>query len=159
MNDSGSLPPVEIVRVDPAGSPAAQMSGALWDEIQARYGFSAPDPFGPDVVAGPRGGFWIASDCGRPVGSIALAPLTDGLAELDVMYVAPTHRRRGLANALLAALEAHARATGTSEIILRAGSPQPEALAFYREAGFEPTERFGRWTTDDTALCFRKMLR
>lgn len=144
--------------VDPTGEAALRMSAALWAEIQTRYGFVAPDPYDPVSVAGPRGGFWVAVDDGEPVGSVALAPLEDGQAELDIMYVAATHRRRGVARDLLAALETHARSVGVSEIVLRAGDPQPEALAFYREAGFSPTERFGRWVEDDTAVCFRKQL-
>lgn len=149
---------IEVVAVDPAGESALRMSKALWVEIQTRYGFSAPDPYDPRSVAGPLGGFWVAVDGGEPVGSIALAPLEEGRAELDIMYVAATHRRRGVARDLLAALETHARSVGVSEIVLRAGDPQPEAMAFYREAGFSRAERFGRWVEDDTAVCFQKQL-
>lgn len=74
------------------------------------------------------------------------------------MYVTPTRRRSGIADALLAEVEAHARKSGTTQIVLRAGAPQPEALAFYRSAGFTPIERFGRWTQDQTAACFGKDL-
>lgn len=147
-----------IVAAAPGGEQAARMAEALWAEIQSRYGFSAPDPFDPASFTPPLGGFWVALDDEQPVGSIALAPIEAGKAELDVMYVAPTHRRRGVAQALLAALETHARDVGLNEIVLRAGDPQPEALAFYRAAGFSPTERFGRWVDDDTAVCFRKRL-
>lgn len=151
-------PPTAVWRVDSRSAAAQRMSDALWTEIQRRYGFCAPNPFDPDAVAAPRGGFWIAFDGNEPVGSVALAPLGEGCAELDVMYVAPTHRRRKVADALLAAVESHAKSTGTKEIVLRAGGPQPEALAFYRAAGFEATKRFGRWVQDNTALCFRKSL-
>lgn len=149
---------IVVAPVDPGSDPAARMGEALWAEIQSRYGFSAPDPFDPGSFAGPGGGFWVAQQDGEPVGSIALSPLGGGRAELDVMFVAATHRRRGVARALLAALEAHARAAGLDELVLRAGDPQPEALAFYRAAGFTPTERFGRWVRDDTAVCLRKPL-
>lgn len=149
---------ITVSRVDPRTAVAKQMSDALWSEIQRRYDFSAPNAFDPEFVAGEHGGFWVAFDAGELVGSVALAPLDGARAELDVMYVAPTHRRRGIADALLAALEAHAQSTGIKEVVLRAGDPQPEALAFYRAAGFLATERFGRWTQDETALCFRKTL-
>lgn len=159
MNGSdGARTPVDVVPVDPHGEAAERMCAALWAEIQLRYGFSAPNPFDPDGPAARPGGFWVAFDEGKPVGSIALTGLEDGRAELDAMYVVPTHRRRGVANALLAALEAHARAVGVTSIVLRAGDPQPEALAFYRRAGFSPSERFGRWTHDDTAICLQKTL-
>lgn len=47
------------------------MGGALRDEVQRRYGFTAPDPFDEAAFTGPGGGFWLATDEGRPVGSSA----------------------------------------------------------------------------------------
>lgn len=149
---------MEIVAVDPDGLPASQMSQALWAEIQQRYEFTAADPFDPGRFVGRRGEFWIAFHGRDAVGSVALAPLTGTGAEIDIMYVAQAYRRRGVAQALLAALEEHAKRTGTTEVFLRTGDPQPEALALYRAAGFEPVERFGRWIQDETAVCFRKPL-
>jgi GNAT superfamily N-acetyltransferase len=134
------------------------MSDALWEEVQRRYGFTAPNPFDPADFAGPIGAFWVAIDEDDPIGSIAISPLEPPAAELDVMYVAPEHRGRGVAQALLAALEGHARAAGVAVLRLRAGEPQPEALRFYRAAGFTPIEPFGKWVGDDTARCFEKRL-
>jgi putative acetyltransferase len=150
---------IDVVAADPGGEVAARMAAALWSEIQSRYGFSAPDPFDPGAFVAPTGGFWVAMDDREPVGSIGLTPLEgEGRAELDVKYVAPTHRRRGVAQALLSEVETHALAAGLHEIVLRAGDPQPEALRFYRAAGFVPMECFGRWVEDDTAVCLRKRL-
>ncbi len=134
------------------------MAAALWEEIQQRYGFQAPDPFDPDAFAGPVGHFWVAVAGEEPVGSVALIPLDDDVGELDVMYVAASHRRLGLAGRLLAMLEDHARGAGISVLRLRAGDPQPEAMAFYRAAGFTPIPPFGRWLGDDTARCLEKTL-
>ncbi|MBA3252026.1 MAG: GNAT family N-acetyltransferase [Geodermatophilaceae bacterium] len=135
------------------------MQDALWWEIQRRYDFTAPDPIDRSAFDGPRGAFWVASHDGRPIGSIALAPLDHPeVAELDVMYVAPDHRGTGLAQALLATLEDHARGVGIRLVRLRAGEPQPEALRFYVAAGFRPIPPFGRWAGDDTARCFEKAL-
>ncbi len=147
-----------ITPVPPTSAAARRMSDALWAEIQERYGFTAPNPFDPGVFATERSGFWVAFDGDEPVGSIALVALDERRAELDAMYVTPTRRRSGIADALLAEVEAHARKSGTTRIVLRAGAPQPEALAFYRSAGFTPIERFGRWTQDQTAACFGKTL-
>ena len=147
---------LRIRSVQPTSAAARRMSDALWTEIQRRYGFAAPNPFDPDVFATERSGFWIAFDGDEPVGSIALAALDERRAELDAMYVVPARRRSGIAGALMAQVEAHARKNGTTQIVLRAGAPQPEALEFYRAAGFTPIERFGRWTDDNTAACFGK---
>jgi GNAT superfamily N-acetyltransferase len=149
---------IVVSSCDPASTPARAMSDALWDEIQSRYGFVAPNPFDPAAFAGPIGGFWVAMSKNDPVGSIALTPLDPPAAELDIMYVAPEHRGAGVAQALLAALEVHARAAGVTVLRLRAGDPQPEALRFYSAAGFLPIEPFGRWIGDDTARCFEKVL-
>jgi putative acetyltransferase len=149
---------IVVLRCDPSSPPARALSDALWDEIQRRYGFTAANPFDPAAFTGPVGGFWVATDNGDPVGCIALSPLDDHVAELDVMYVAPGHRGAGVARALLAALEAHARGVGVSVLRLRAGEPQPEALRFYIAAGFVPIAAFGKWIGDDTARCFEKVL-
>lgn len=152
-------PSAVISRVDPFSPPARAMSDALWDEIQQRYGFTAPNPVDPASFIGSAYGFWVATDEGHPVGSIALCPLdSPGAAELDVMYVTPGSRGKGLAQALLAALEDHARAAGVTLIRLRAGEPQPEALRFYAAAGFTPIPPFGKWVGDETARCFEKTL-
>jgi GNAT superfamily N-acetyltransferase len=134
------------------------LSDALWDEIQRRYGFVAPNPFDPAACAGPVGGFWLARVNNDEVGSVALIPQDLPAAELDLMYVAPEHRGTGVGRALLAALEQHARAAGVTVLRLRAGDPQPEALRFYGTAGFVAIEPFGRWIGDDTARCFEKTL-
>ena len=149
---------VVIAPADPLSAGARAMSDALWVEIQQRYGFEAPNPMDLAAYVGPVGGFWLATDAGRPVGSIALAPIDRLAAELDVMYVAPDHRGTGLAQALLAVLEQHARSAGVEVVRLRAGEPQPEALRFYAASGFLPIPRFGMWVDDDAARCFEKVL-
>ncbi|MGH2394300.1 MAG: GNAT family N-acetyltransferase, partial [Candidatus Limnocylindria bacterium] len=88
---------VEDIACDPSSPHGQAMSEALWEEVQRRYGFTAPNPFEPGEFAGPVGGFWVAVDSERkPVGSIAITPLDPATAELDVMYVAPDHRRAGV---------------------------------------------------------------
>ena len=148
---------VEIVACDPSSPDARAMSDALWEEIQRRYGFTAPNPFEPGHFTGPVGGFWVAVNSeGKPVGSVAVTPLDPPAAELDVMYVAPENRRAGVARLLLAAVESHARGAGIGVLRLRAG--EPEALHFYAAAGFVPIPPFGKWVGDDTARCFEKLL-
>ena len=160
MNGDHTMPGSIIVASScaPFSPPATALSGALWDEIQHRYGFTASNPLDRAAFTEPVGGFWVATVNGHPVGSIALAPLEGPAAETDVMYVAPQHRGTGVAQVLLAALEDHARAAGVSVLRLRAGEPQPEALAFYTAAGFMPIPPFGKWIGDDTARCFEKFL-
>lgn len=149
---------IVITACDPYSPPARALSDALWEEIQSRYGFTAANPVDPAAFTGPVGGFWVATHNNHPVGSVALTPLEPPAAELDVMYVIPEHRGTGVARALLATLEDHARAAGVAVLRLRAGEPQPEALRFYAAAGFAPIAPFGNWIGDDTARCFEKTL-
>ena len=149
---------VTITECDPSSPDAASMAAALWDEVQTRYGFTADDPFDPAAFAGPVGRFWVARSGTQPVGSIALMPFEDGVAEMDVMYVAPSHRGSGVARELLDALEDHARRAGIVEVRLRAGDPQPEAMRFYAKSGFTPIPSFGRWVDDPTARCLARRI-
>ncbi|WP_028914681.1 GNAT family N-acetyltransferase [Pseudoxanthomonas sp. J31] len=68
---------------------------------------------------------------GTPVGTARLTPDR----RIGRMAVLPGHRGRGIGEAMLAALVAHARAQGWAEVGLHA---QLHALAFYARAGFVP---------------------
>jgi GNAT superfamily N-acetyltransferase len=102
---------VQIAACDPASSAARAMGEALWEEIQRRYGFTAPYPFDPADYAGPVGGFWIALLDDRPVADRRARRAGGRRRGADVMYVAPD-AREPRAQALLAALEEHARSRG-----------------------------------------------
>ncbi|WP_275092271.1 hypothetical protein [Leptospira bandrabouensis] len=43
-------------------------------------------------------------------------------------------------------------------MVLRAGAPQPEALALYKNFGFKEIPAFGKWVSDPTAICFEKKI-
>jgi len=155
INDTVVMSDVVVEPIDPASEEAIAWSAALRAEIQRRYDFVAHDPYDAASITTPGSAFWVARIEGSGAGSIALARSAGSTtAELDVLYVAPDHRRRGVASALLTTLLDHAQRTGVHLIRLRAGSPQPEALAFYGDAGFVPTQPFGRWLEDPTAVCF-----
>jgi len=49
---------ITVTPCDPFSSSARAMGAALWEEIQHRYAFTAPDPFDPAAFTGPVGGFW-----------------------------------------------------------------------------------------------------
>jgi len=89
-----------------------------------------------DYYAEKRGGFWGAALDGRVVGMFGLEPVGADAMELRRMYVDPDFRRRGIAQAMLRAAEAHCRAAGLARLDLLTSEVQPEALAFYRAQGY-----------------------
>ncbi|MBM9590939.1 GNAT family N-acetyltransferase [Leptospira sp. 201903075] len=132
----------------------------LWEEIQDRYGFKAPNPMDPNEFLPPKGRFWIAEipETGEPMGSVAYTKYSSTQCELDAVYVFPKFRNQQIANSLLIELEKQTKIDGYTSMILRAGEPQTEALAFYKKFGFTEIPKFGKWVSDPTAVCFEKIL-
>jgi GNAT superfamily N-acetyltransferase len=96
---------------------------------------------------------------GAPVGCGAVRRLEGGDAELKRMYVDPSRRGRGIGRALLAALEAEARALGARRLVLETGIRQTAALALYRNAGFVEIPAFGEYVASPgTSVCLAKPL-
>ncbi|WP_411823816.1 GNAT family N-acetyltransferase [Leptospira sp. 'Mane'] len=149
---------IQIRREKSDSSVVYKMSNALWEEIQTRYSFQAPNPYDPKDFAEDWSGVWIAYDGETPVGSIAIFPFEGEESELDLMFVSKDYRKQGIAEQLLATVEVFAIETGYTNIKLRAGEPQPEAIRFYQKQGFHPIPSFGKWTSDPTAVCFEKIL-
>ena len=112
-----------------------------------------------EEAAGPRSGLVVAWLDQRPVGCGALRQIDDATVEVKRMYVVPEARRQGIARRILAELERLAAGFGYRKIILETGSFQPEALVLYPAAGYQPTERYGRYVGNPQAHCFTKILR
>ena len=91
----------------------------------------------------PRALF-LAYDGGALAGTIALRPLDgrDAACEIKRLYVKPKHRRRGLAEALLDALENYARERGFRTAYLDTRPDMEAALAFYLRRGYERCEPY-----------------
>lgn len=78
----------------------------------------------------------VAVRSGRPVGFLRYDPGPDGVAELTIA-VAPTERRRGVGQALLAAALQLARASGARALDAAIDLQNEAALAFFAGHGFE----------------------
>jgi GNAT superfamily N-acetyltransferase len=151
------VPLVEIRPARPDEEPAAALVAATVTELTERYG--AEDPaIDPDQFVPPRGAFLIASVGDEPVGCGGVRVLTPGTAEIKRMFVATGARRRGVARALLAALEEASLDLGCPTLRLETGLRQPEAIALYQEAGYGRIPNFGYWADSPEAVCFEKPL-
>jgi GNAT superfamily N-acetyltransferase len=149
------------LKAEPLLSQVAQaLIGELNAELSARYPEEGASHFRLDVdeVASGRGAFLVAFLDREPVACGAVRRNEDGAAEIKRMYTRPAARGRGVARAVLDALEAEARGLGVSRLVLETGGRQQEALALYRRAGFVPIPCFGEYVDSPLSLCMGKDL-
>jgi putative acetyltransferase len=87
------------------------------------------------------GVFFIARQAGRLVGTGALIPRQDGIAEIVRMSVAKDVRRQGIGKKILSELVNHARQAGFKRLILETTTTWQEVVEFYLHCGFRITHR------------------
>jgi putative acetyltransferase len=127
---------------------ATDEARALVEELEAtlaadyppeqRHGLAFEALFQPHVR------LFVASLDGAPAGCGGVA-LFDDFAEVKRMYVRPAVRGRGVAQALLARIEAEARSAGAAVLRLETGIRQPAAIRLYERAGFVRCAAFGAY--------------
>lgn len=85
---------------------------------------------------------WVVADEGRVVGSVgAGARSDDGQVELKRLYVAASHRRRGLAAGLVELVEQHAHDVHATTVDLWSDTRFTDAHRLYERLGYRPTGR------------------
>jgi putative acetyltransferase len=82
--------------------------------------------------------------------------LENGYGELKRMYTIPSARGRGVARAILGALEHLAARQGVTLYRLETGYLQPEAIALYARAGYRRRGPFGSYTDDPNSVFMEK---
>lgn len=100
----------------------------------------------------------VAYADGAPVGCGAFKEFEPGVVEIKRMYVAPAHRRQGVAQAVLAELEAWAAKLGYPATVLETGRRQPAAIALYERYGYVLTPNYGQYVGVENSVCLRKAL-
>ncbi|ABP53746.1 GNAT family N-acetyltransferase [Salinispora tropica] len=155
---------MQNLQIRPTGfdSPTAQrlIQAALAD-LGVRYGGSGDEtPVDATEFEPPAGTFLIAHLDGEPVacGGWRSHGRSAETAELKRMYVAPHVRGRGVARAVLAAVERSAREQGRQRIVLECGDRQPEALALYRSSGYARIPNFGFYKDASGCVSFGRTL-
>jgi GNAT superfamily N-acetyltransferase len=137
---------------------AARLVAAVQQEYVERYGGPDEAVVAPAEFAPPSGLFLVGLLDSEPVASGGWRLVSDSVAEIKRMYVAPAARRRGLARLMLAELESRAAASGIGQFVLNTGTEQPEAVALYERSGFARVPGFGRYATAPLALFYAKNL-
>lgn len=141
----------------------------LTEQVQQFYVevYGGPDgtPFTAEEFAPPHGGFLVGYLDGRPVamGGWRFAPYAAPggavrAAEIKRMYVAHEARGRGIARALLAALEDDARTAGADWMVLETGLPQVAAVGLYRSSGYVDIPPFGFYADKPEVISLGKRL-
>ncbi len=106
-----------------------------------------------EELTGPRRRAWVADD----VVGYAVTLHTDDVVDLQRIAVAPAHRRRGVARALL---DVAMRESSGSRMLLEVSAANETAVAFYAAAGFVQIGRRARYYKDGTdAVVMRVSLR
>ena len=102
---------------------------------------------------------WIAYVDGAAAACVAMRPLPEvaGAAECKRLYVADRYRRRGLAEALMQALETHAAEAGHDAIYLDTKDDLVGAIKLYERLGYERCERYN--DNPQATIFMRKRLR
>lgn len=139
---------------------AAPLVRALLAELHDRYGQDDADPDRLDApqLAAPHGTFVVAWLDPDAIGCGALRRADERVGEIKRMYVLPAWRGHGVGRAVLAAVEARARALGYERLILETGTRQPEAIGLYTSAGYEPIPPYGAYRWSPLSRCFARAL-
>jgi putative acetyltransferase len=99
---------------------------------------------------------FVARDGDEVLGMSALVDRGDESAELKRMFVPPAARGRGVAGALLLAIEDFASRSGIRLIQLETGPLQHAAIHVYERAGFALISNFGKYVGDPNSVCYEK---
>ncbi len=132
---------------------------ALTTEL-ATGGYTSDQTFGYSTEQIEQSGVQLvgARVAGVLVGVAGLEVQGAGLGELRRFFVRPEHRGTGVADALIAALLAHARAAGVQLLRLETGDKQEAAQAFYRRHGFMQVPRFDAYEASETSVCMQRLV-
>lgn len=82
----------------------------------------------------------------------------EAYGEIKRMFVAPAERGRGIAEALLHALEGELRARGVRWALLETGRDQRAAVRLYERSGYRPRAAFGGYPDNGLSLFMAKPL-
>ena len=110
-----------------------------------------------EELCAPNVHFYVARRGVRVLGTGALA-VKLGYGEIKSMFVDPSARGQGVADALLRALHDLARELGLGDIKLETGNSLHAAVRLYRRHGFTACGPFGDYIANDSSIFMTKPL-
>ncbi len=137
---------VEIEIALTATDDVRALIGELETALAAEYPPEQRHGLALDAIFQPHVRFFLARRHGAAVGcgGVALFP---EYAEVKRMYVRDSARRQGVADAILARIEAEVRRAGLSMLRLETGDRQVAAMRLYARAGFRQCPAFGAYAS------------
>jgi len=112
-----------------------------WFEVYHYRGQPAPPAARRLVMSAPWQAFASVYD-GKTIVAIGRVAVAEGWAGLTAMEVVHTHRRRGLASSVIAALADTAADQGAQQLYLQVDDTNTGAQALYARHGFTPRHRY-----------------
>lgn len=100
----------------------------------------------------------VAYENNQPVGCGAMKEFMPDSMEMKRMYTAPEGRGRGIATAVLTALENWASELSYKSCVLETGKRQPEAINLYKKNGYKNIPNYGQYAGIENSVCFEKNL-
>ena len=138
----GSGDDVKIEVALAATDEVRQLIGELEDVLAVEYPPQQRHGLAIDAIFQPQVRFFLARRQGAAVGCGGVALFPD-YAEVKRMYVRPSARGQGVADAILARIEEEARSAGRSVLRLETGDRQIAAMRLYVREGFRECPPFG----------------
>jgi len=135
---------ITITHTDAPTDTVRLLIGELDATLAAEYPPEQRHGLKLDAIFAPHMRFFVADLDGLPVGCGGVA-LFDDFAEVKRMYVREIARGKGVAQAILARLEAEARAARLPVLRLETGTVQHAAMRLYERAGFKVCGAFGAY--------------
>lgn len=136
---------VRFERCHPESAPATELLDEMKAELKQAYGAAdrLDNPaLAPAELWAPDGAYLVGYEGAAAVAGGGVRRLGPELGEIKRMYVRPDARWRGVAAALLAALEEAAAELGYRSVRLDTGPKQVHALRLYRGAGYREIEPY-----------------
>ncbi len=149
---------MRIEPVDPCHPEVLDLITALDDYQNGLYPCESNHLDGIDTLKQTNVMVAAALDSANRIMGIGAVKFMDGYGEIKRMFVPQSHRKKGVAQRILQALENHAMAGQLPCLRLETGIHQQAAISLYRSAGFRPIGPFGNYTKDPLSLFMEKPL-
>jgi putative acetyltransferase len=137
---------IEITRATEPDDAVRLLIGELEATLSALFPPEQRHGLPLEAIFQPHIRFFVATRAGAPVGCAGVALFAD-FAEIKRMYVRPAARGQGVAEALIAHLEAETRTAGLPVLRLETGDTLTAARRVYARAGFAECEAFGDYAS------------